>query len=88
MNSSVAPLAFGLWLLLVGLRRQARGLGLAGGLTCLMSLAMTIGLTALLTQTWSLINLGLALALIAAGGLVLIVSQLQGRPAAQEAGVE
>jgi hypothetical protein len=84
----VAPLAFGQWLLMVGLRRRARGLSLAGGLTCLMSLAMAIGLAALLTQYWSLINLVLALSLMAAGGLIVAGSQLQRRTAVPDPGME
>jgi hypothetical protein len=79
---TVVPLAFGLWLLAIGLARRSLGLSLAGGLTCSMSLALAIGLAALLTQYWSLINLVLALGLMAAGGLIVAGSQLTVRPAA------
>ena len=73
---TVAPLGAGLSLLIVGLWRRSNGLRVAGLLVCLFTAITAASLSALLTQHWSLINVALALGLIAGGAALA----LWGRP--------
>lgn len=73
---SVAPFGAGLSLLVVGLRQHSNGLRLTGALTCLVTAIVAVSLGALLTGHWSVINVALALGLMAAG----VALALWGRP--------
>ncbi len=69
---TVAPLGAGLGLLLVGLWRRSNGLRAAGLLVCLVTAVLATGLSGLLTQHWSLINVALALGLMAGGAALAV----------------
>ncbi len=73
---SVAPFGVGLSLLIIGLGSHSRGLGLAGGLICLVTAVVAASLSALLTGQWPFFNAAMALGLIVAGAVLA----LWGRP--------
>jgi len=75
---AVVPLGVGLGLLGIGLVRHLGGLRVAGGLITLVTALVAGGLGSLLTGQWSVLNLTLAVGLMAAG----LALALWGRPAA------
>jgi hypothetical protein len=77
---TVVPLGAGLGLLIAGLWHRSSGLRVAGLLVCLFSAIAAASLSALLTQHWSLINVALALGLMAGGAALA----LWGRPGGAE----
>jgi hypothetical protein len=82
---AVVPFSLGLALASIGLLRRSTGLRVAGLLVCAFALILALGVGAIVTGQWLLINFAAALALIAAGGALASWGLLRARPAAMSA---